>query len=319
MPTQEHQLLDRIRKLASSSRNSLLYKGIGDDCAVLSVPPGSQLLVTTDLCIEDVHFRRAWHPPSSVGHRCLTRGLSDIAAMGGTPFACFVSLALPVKLPTRWVDDFYKGLLTLARRHKVSLAGGDLSSAEKISADIIVLGHVPYGQALLRSTARPGDLIYVTGELGGSAAALSSLRRGRKLKPLRSHRHFFPVPRLAIGRWLRENKIATSMIDLSDGLSIDLLHICEESRVSARIRPSQLPISASATLDHALHGGEDYELLFTAPSRMKLNSRIAGARITLIGEITRRKNYKAAIQVLGDNGQLRPLAAMGWQHFRKQH
>src|SRR5262249_48849088 len=151
----ERRLIQRIRRLTGSSRSPAVLRGIGDDCALLRRAPGNQLLVTTDLCIENVHFRRAWHPPASVGHKCLTRGLSDIAARGGSPPVCFLSLGLPRPLPQSWIDAFLTGLRNLARRYRVQLAGGDIPSARQIVADIIVVGEVPAGRAVLRSRARP--------------------------------------------------------------------------------------------------------------------------------------------------------------------
>ena len=321
---QERNLIKTIRRLAGSSAAVGLIRGIGDDCAVLRPSSGSELLVTTDLCIENVHFRRAWHPPAAVGHRCVTRGLSDIAAMGGHPLACFLSLGLPddgpqsEDLPQSWVNGFLRGLLAQARRFKLPLAGGDISSAPKITADIVVIGQVPAGTAVLRSGARPGDRIYVTGSLGGSAATLTQLFAGKKIKPTRSNPHFYPMPRIAAGAWLRERSLATAMIDLSDGLSVDLAHICEESRVAAIVEESKIPIGKGASLELALHGGEDYELLFTAPRRAKIPTRIAGIAVTEIGEIRNRGDYSSAIQILGDNGKVRPLPQRGWQHFTKQ-
>ncbi|MGZ4858408.1 MAG: thiamine-phosphate kinase [Candidatus Angelobacter sp.] len=315
----ERSLIKHIRQMAASSSNKAVKIGIGDDCAILRLSPGFELLVTTDLCLEDVHFRRAWHPATVVGHHCLTRGLSDIAAMGGEPLACFLSLGLPEDLPQAWVNGFLRGLLALARRFKVQLAGGDVSSASKITADIIVTGQVPAGKALLRSGANPGDRIYVTGSLGGSAATLKQLYAGKKIKPTRSNAHFYPTPRLEVGAWLRKHRCASAMIDLSDGLSVDLAHICQESRVSAKITASRLPLGKGADLALALHGGEDYELLFTAPSRAKVPAQIAGIRITEIGEIRNRGDYWSAIQILEDNGRVRPLPQRGWEHFARQH
>ena len=168
MPLPEKALIRRIRVQVAKRRARFPGIGIGDDCAVLPIPRGHQTLVTTDFSLENIHFRRAWHPPESVGHRCLARGLSDIAAMGGMPQAVFLSLALPGSLPQGWVDGFLNGLLELAGDFKVELAGGDTAeSPGGILADIVVLGSVPKGKAVLRSGARPGDRIYVTGELGG--------------------------------------------------------------------------------------------------------------------------------------------------------
>jgi thiamine-monophosphate kinase len=321
-------LIARIQQLAGRNagrapvRRSLvrgrLVRGIGDDCAVLEVAAGHQLLVTTDLSIENVHFRRQWHPPASVGHRCLMRGLSDIAAMGGEPIACFLSLGLPARLPQKWVDGFLQGLAALARRFAVPLAGGDISATPVITADIIVAGQVPSGKALLRSGARPGDRIYVTGDLGGSAAVLGRLYSGKRVAPARSSRYFYPMPRLEAGRWLRRNRLATAMIDVSDGLSVDLAHICQESRVAARIVAGDIPAAKGANLELAFHGGDDYELLFTASPKARVPNKISGVPVTEIGVIQRRKDYRPAIQILDENGRARILAPHGWQHFAKK-
>ncbi len=290
MPLPERQLIQQIGRLARHTNRRSLVRGIGDDCAVLKPPADSELLITTDLCIEDVHFRPQWHPAASVGHRCLTRGLSDIAAMGGEPLACFLSLGLPQHLPQSWINQFLKGLLRLADEFKVPLAGGDIAAAERITADIVMVGSVASGQALLRSGARPGDRIYVTGELGGSAATLQRLYRGEKVRPTRALRHFHPVPRLKASQWLRQRRLATAAIDLSDGLSVDLDHICEESRVSAIIESEALPIAPGANLEHALHGGEDYELLFTSRAECSRSCLYRGST----GHINRRNPVKNA-------------------------
>ncbi len=314
----ERSLIRRIRQLAATSLNQAVKKGIGDDCAVLRLKPGFELLVTTDLCLENVHFRRAWHPAVAVGHRCLTRGLSDIAAMGGEPLACFLSLGFPEDLPQAWGNGFLRGLLTLARRHKVQLAGGDVSSAPQITADIVVTGQVPSGTAILRSGARPGDRIYVTGSLGASAATLKQLFAGKKLKPAISNPHFYPTPGLEVGSYLRKHDLATAMIDISDGVSVDLRHICDESGVAAVLMSNKVPIAKTADLELALHGGEDYELLFTVPRRFKVPAQIAGVTVTEIGEIRNRRDYSSAIQILGNNGSVRPLPQRGWEHFSRQ-
>jgi thiamine-monophosphate kinase len=313
----ERELIEGIRRLAQSSRNRAVVRGIGDDCAIMRLGAGSDLLITTDLCIEDVHFRPNWHPARCVGHRCLARGLSDIAAMGGEPLACFLSLGLPARLPQKWANEFLRGLETLARKFGVQLAGGDISSAPAITADIVVAGRVPAGKALLRSGARPGDRIFVSGELGGSAATLHRLFSGKRVPPSRSNRHFYPQPRLELGRLLRERGLATAMIDLSDGLSVDLGHICQESGVGAMIDAAKIPVAKGATLEHALHGGEDYELLFTVPAKKQLPPRFAGIRLTEIGLIKKAGYYASAIQILGENRRLQPLEPRGWQHFSK--
>jgi thiamine-monophosphate kinase len=232
--------------------------------------------------------------------------------MGGEPQAAFLSLALPRELPQAWVDEFLRGLLKLAGRFGVNLAGGDTAeSPAGVLADIMALGSVPKGKAILRSGARPGDRIYVSGELGGSAAALRRMMKNprRKLKPAGFPRHFFPEPRVQVGRFLREKELASAMIDISDGLSTDLTHICEESGVGAEIQAEAIP--READLDLALHGGEDYELLFTAPRSKKVPARIAGVPITCIGVITRARKI-----VLSENGVCRELRPKGWEHFK---
>jgi thiamine-monophosphate kinase len=296
-----------------------VIRGIGDDCAVLRIPRNHDTLVTTDFTLEEVHFRRPWHPPEIVGRRCLTRGLSDIAAMGGEPVALFLSLAIPKQLPQSWVDRFMRGFLDLAREFHVPLAGGDTAqSPAGVLADVIVLGSVPRGRAILRSTARAGDRIYVTGDLGGAAAALDALRKAPHKVAARDYtRHFYPVLRIAIGRFLREKKLASSMIDLSDGLSTDLAHICDESGVGARIDENLIPYASVGRLarkvspEAALHGGEDYELLFTAPKSARIPSRILGVRTTLIGQITRNRSI-----TLVKDGVRCKLEPRGWEHFR---
>jgi thiamine-monophosphate kinase len=317
----EKALIARLRRLAGNG--SRIVAGIGDDSAVLRIPRGHEALVTTDFSLEGIHFRRDWHPPESVGHRCLARGLSDIAAMGGEPIAVFLSLALPRKLPRAWVERFTLGLLNLARKFGVTLAGGDTAeSPDGILGDIVVLGSVPRGKAILRSGARPGDRLYVSGELGASAATLQrmmdapALRLNVKSFP----RHFFPQPRLELGRFLRERGLATSMIDISDGLSTDLAHICEESGVGAEIRATALPLvaigkpSLKVGLNFALHGGDDYELLFTAAPGKRVPASLAGVPVTQIGSITRGRR----VILEQANGLRRELKPGGWEHFKNR-
>jgi len=294
---------------------------MGDDCAVLRPLAGRDSLVTTDFTLEGIHFRRDWHPPESVGHRCLARGLSDIAAMGGEPVAVFLSLALPRDLRQAWVDRFARSLISLADMHGAPVAGGDTAeSPDGILADIIVVGSVPKGKAILRSGAKAGDRIYVSGELGGSAAAVVRMRSGGgKVKPRDYVRHFYPEPRIDLGRVLREKNLASAMIDTSDGLSTDLAHICEESGVGAEIDSSLIPRAhvgkpaREVDLDLASHGGEDYELLFTASQEKRIPRHIAGVDITQIGRITRTRG----IFVRNSKGVGYEMHPRGWEHFRK--
>jgi thiamine-monophosphate kinase len=329
VPLPEKALIAQIRRMANSgkrarsAKNSTqnLITGIGDDCAVLRITPGCELLVTTDFSLEGIHFRRDWHPAESVGHRCLARGLSDIAAMGGDPVAAFLSLALPRDVPQAWVRSFIRGWMTLAKKYDVPLAGGDTAqSPNKILADIIVIGAAPKGKAVLRSGARAGDRIFVSGELGGSAATIAKMQANpkQKLNPRDYPRHFYPEPRIKLGRILREKNLVSAMIDLSDGLSTDLAHICEENGVGAKIASALIPRARvgkparEVAHDLALHGGEDYELLFTVPQGKWVPARIAGMTLTEIGAITRTQK----ILLQDENGVTRRLPAKGWEHFR---
>ncbi|MGA2962156.1 MAG: thiamine-phosphate kinase [Candidatus Korobacteraceae bacterium] len=327
MPLSERKLIERIAQASRARDGSkLIATGIGDDCAVLRVPEGHEMLVTTDFSLEGVHFRREWHPADAVGHRCLTRGLSDIASMGGEPLAAFLSLALPEELPQRWADQFVKGMLALARRFGVTLAGGDIAqSPAGVLADITVVGSVPAGQAILRSGARPGDSIYVTGELGAPVALLEQMIANpeRKFRAAAFPAHFYPEPRIAVARQLRTKKVATAMIDISDGLSTDLSHICESSGVGATIIERALPIASLGRHEverrHALHGGDEYQLLFTAAPARRLAKEIAGVPITRIGYI----NEGSEILIEHENGYTTELNPGGWEHFstarRRKH
>jgi thiamine-monophosphate kinase len=312
------------RLAAGGPRGGILTLGIGDDCAVMRPRRGEELVVTTDLSLENVHFRRDWHPPRSVGHRCLARGLSDLAAMGARPEAAFLSLALPSELTGSWLQGFLDGFMALAERHRVPLAGGDTAKSPPgahkrgglVVADIVLLGSVPRGKSLLRSGARPGDVIYVTGSLGGSAAELVDLeRRPARRAATTGHPHLYPEPRLAAGRKLMQRGLATAAIDLSDGLSTDLAHLCEESRVSAEIDAEALPVDARATLEQALHGGEDYELLFTARPKIVVPRQLGGVLVHAIGRITKQAR-KPRVEIARD-GKRTVLVAAGWEHFRR--
>lgn len=329
--TGELEFLRLVRRRAAACSHPGLHLGIGDDCALLRPHAGEEIAVTTDLSIDGRHFRLDWHTPESIGHRTLARGLSDLAAMGARPLAAFLSLGLPPKLMSAgrgratarsWPDRFYDGLLALAAAHNTPLAGGDLAESPVALADIVLVGAVPRGRALLRSGARAGDNIYVTGSLGGAAAGLQALsqltpRARARLKfgdkrtaPFAAH--LFPQPRLAQGLWLQRRRAATSAIDISDGLSTDLMHMCEESGLAAEIDAAALPIAPGATLAQALHGGEDYELLFT--SAAPLPRRIAGVPVTRIGRMLRRRAGKPQMALLSENGP-QPLEPEGWQHF----
>jgi thiamine-monophosphate kinase len=295
--------IERIRRRAVLPPKSGVYLGIGDDCAIFRARgAGEDLLFTTDMLIEDVHFRRATHSAGDVGWKALARGLSDIAAMGGQPRFCLLSLALPPWADGRWIDAFYRGFLRLAAREGAPLAGGDLARADKAMCDIVVCGAAPRNTALRRDSARAGDAIYVSGALGGSALGLAT-GRGRAWR-----RHLRPQPRLALGQYLRAQLGATSAMDLSDGLSLDLRRLSLASRLSAEIAPP--PVYPGATLRQALHGGEDYELLFTLPPRKRAPADFEGLPITRIGVM--RAGRPGEVKIDGE-----PLPPLGYDHFRR--
>ncbi len=301
--TNELRLVNVIRRRASAAAADVrgLALGIGDDCAIFRPRAGEELLFTTDMLIEGTHFRRETHSAADAGWKALARGLSDIAAMGGEPRFCLVSLALAPWCGAPWVDGFFRGLLQLAGRSGTNLAGGDLSHAANVACDITVCGSAPRGRALRRSTARPGDAIYVSGLHGGSALGLES-RRGRART-----RHLRPEPRLALGRFLRATLHATAAMDLSDGISLDLHRLCLASGLSAEIEaPPRFP---GATLEQALHGGEDYELLFTARPAARVPAGFEGIPLTRIG--TMRKGRAGSVTLNG-----KPLPPLGYDHFR---
>jgi thiamine-monophosphate kinase len=307
----ETKLIESIGRRVRLPLTGGLVLGIGDDCAIFR-PRGSaeDLLFTTDMLIEGVHFLRETHTAADIGWKSLARGLSDIAAMGGEPRFCLLSLAVAPWADARWLDGFYRGLLGLARSAGATLMGGDLArSSDKVMADIVVCGAVPRGKALRRDGARAGDGIYVSGRLGGSALWLAS-GHGKAGREKAWQRHARPEPRLALGRFLREHLRATAAMDLSDGLSIDLHRMCLASGLKAEIEePPRYP---RATLEQALHGGEDYELLFTAAPRVAVPADFEGLPLTRIG--TMRKGRKGAVQLGGA-----PLKPLGYDHFREHH
>lgn len=307
-----------IKNLGESFNLSL----IGDDCAVLPKDPENDLLVTTDTLVEDVDFQLEWTIPKLLGHKALAMSLSDIAAMGGKPTFSMLSIGVPEKIwKTDFMDKFYEGYMSLAKKFGVKLAGGDISKTpDRLVIDSIILGTVKKDKAILRSTAKDGDLIYVTGYLGGAGAALRLLKDGNRLgtefddlllKQLR------PSPRVNAGMVMADVEVATAMIDLSDGLAGDLRHICEASNVGAKIHAERLPIyksvisvssSFSESLELALFGGEDYELLFTANKKKSVETLIHAFPV---GEITKNTGN---IELLINN-KLEILSSQGFTHF----
>lgn len=330
-PLGELELIQQIHR-AFPGRSKSLALGIGDDCAILRPPRDHEILVTTDFSLENRHFRRNLHPAASVGHRCLARGLSDLASMGATPIAAFLSLALPTPIlrtqrGRRWIEGFFSGLRALALEHNTPLAGGDTSEspADLILADIVLIGSTPAGRSLRRSGAHPGDILYVTGTLGGAHAELSALlssNRPSRATVSPDHPHLYPQPRLAVGASLLRRHLATAAIDISDGLSTDLTHLCESSHLRAELDVTAIPLHPltgkllpEQALHAALHGGEDYELLFTASPTTRIPGSIAGVPITRIGTLHPTRKGKPRITLTPATRPPAELKAAGWQHF----
>jgi thiamine-monophosphate kinase len=345
----EFDFIKKIRGLAEDREaSSGLVRGIGDDAAVLKSFAGSDVVVSTDLLVEDVDFRRETTPPNLLGHKALAVSLSDIAAMGARPRWALLSIGVPSDVwDSKFLDSFYDAFFQLAARYGVALIGGDVSrTPEKIVIDSIAIGECLPEREVFRSGAQPGDQIFVTGFLGDAAAGLRLIERGARLHgptttetlpstigeqenelhPL-DHlllRQLRPEPRVGWGLLIGEQQLATAMIDISDGLSSDLHHLCTESKVGALIDASRIPIDPLVTelsgrraldpLMLALHGGEDFELLFTVgPENVgKLPTRVDGVSLTRIGEI------RAASEGLriSEGSRTWNLEPGGWQHFK---
>ena len=340
----EFDFIHRIRELAQEQGVSPgLVRGIGDDAAVFKSFLGNDVVVTTDLLVEDVDFRRDTTRPDLLGHKALAVSLSDIAAMGARPRWALMSIGVPDAIwSSEFLDSFYSGFFELATRYGVTLIGGDVSrTPDKIIIDSILIGETPRAGAVFRSGAEPGDQIFVTGSLGTAAAGLRLLERGARLQPppqtpqLDSEpderhrldnlllRQLRPEPRVGWGLLLGEQQLATAMIDISDGLSSDLNHLCTESKVGALIDAAAIPsdplvteLTGRRALDPlllALHGGEDFELLFTAkPENVsKLPKRVDGVSLTGIGEI---KEASHGVHI-SEGSRSWNLEPGGWEHF----
>lgn len=332
--TEAHDSSDALHPFPARSSLSI---GIGDDAAVIKQLSGRDTVITTDLLVEEIDFRRETISPRLLGHKALAVSLSDIAAMGARPRWSLVSLGVPQGVwQTGFVDQFYDGFFALAERYEVKLVGGDLSrTPERVVVDSVLLGETRRGRAILRSGARPGDHIFVTGTLGGSAAGLRLLEHGARLNERAGGsrleafsqklllRHLRPKPRVGWGVVLGEERLASAMIDLSDGLSSDLAHLCEESRVGAFIEAGRLPLNPilrqggeRLSLDPlalALDGGEDFELLFTVSPRnlRRLPRRVDGVPATYIGDV---RPETEGLQLLED-GHVTRLKPAGFTHF----
>jgi len=312
----------QIERTFGPAKEKTLTVALGDDAALWAPAPGRETILTCDWFLEDSHFLRDKHSPDAVGWKCLVRAVSDIAAMGGKPRCFLLSLALPSTLTGKWLTTFLRGLRRASRKLGCELAGGDITRQEKVIISITVIGEVRRHGAVLRSGASPGDLVMVSGTLGEADLGLRELRRKRGIAMATDivlRKHLYPEPRLALGQWLAKNRLATAMMDISDGLSMDLPRLCAASRVGARIHANSLPVSPLTTAadaqELALHGGDDYELLFTVARRnaRRLPRSFEGLRLSHIGEITRER--KILLRTKG--GKAVPLRPGGWDPFRR--
>lgn len=327
----EIRLIERIHRLARqvlppSEKVSISF---GDDAAALTPSSGHLLLISTDALVEGIHFDLDYFRPGDLGWKALAVNLSDIAAMGGKPLGFTTSLAFPEETSPSFVTRVYGGMLKLAKLSGAVLLGGDLcASPGTLFLDLTILGEVKSGQARTRRNARPGDSLFVTGELGASAIGLELLRRvprRARYYPHLAGRHLRPIPRNRVGCWLAASGCASALIDLSDGLSTDLHHLCRASRVGAVVEADRIPLPRISPkvgswveqplLDYGLNGGEDYELLFTVPPerRDRVPSRLDGLGIHEIGCITDEPGECW----LREQGSLTPLSPRGFDHFRR--
>jgi thiamine-monophosphate kinase len=333
----EFRLIEQLRRTFGRTGSAVL-RGIGDDAAVIVPPAGRHLVLTTDLLVEGVHFDPRTASLEEIGYKAAAANLSDIAAMGARAESALVSVALPASWTAAHVLRLYRGIMKACRPHRVALIGGDTSSSpDRLFLSLTVTGSVPSGDALLRSGARAGDLLYVTGTLGDSLAGLMLLSPSRHRSAARTlsssdrkfliERHRRPAARLRLGQTLSAHHLASAAIDLSDGLSGDLHHLCEQSRVGAEVHAGALPLSpslrayarASRTdpVRLALRGGEDYELLFAVPPAkqraLHRAARRAGDRLTRIGMI---KPKAFGMRIRETSGRLRRLTVTSYVHFR---
>lgn len=330
------RLLREIPSCIGTHAHSAVLVGVGDDAAVVLPRAGREWVLSTDAFIEGRHFLPRLHAPQHVGFKALARATSDLAAMGATPRYFLLTLALPAGKAGEWLHLFARGMGQAARMFHMRLIGGDVSRDDHVVAAVTVLGEAPRKGVLTRSGARPGDALYVTGRLGAAQAGLEALSRegarapGTHSRSYAPHRHLLPTPRVAIGRMLANGGIASAAMDISDGLSTDLTRLCAASGVGAVIREESLPVWAAVLprrrgarpvqdpagdLNRALHGGEDYELLFTVPHRLvsRAPAEFGGVPIARIGEMTRSRKI-----LLETGGRTRVLRPLGWDHFAQR-
>jgi thiamine-monophosphate kinase len=316
----EDAIVEKIARRLDFAKSKSLALGLGDDAALWKPRRGYEAVLTCDWFLEGSHFLRDKHPPDAVGWKSLARAISDIAAMGGVPRCFLLSLALPGELTGKWLGGMLGGLRRASKTFRCEAAGGDTTRQNKVLISITIVGEVPVGRATTRSGAKPDDLVYVSGTLGEAELGLQQLRKQHGIAQPSNNalrKHLYPEPRLALGQWLAENRLATAVMDLSDGLSTDLPRLCAASKVGARIKTDSLPVSPLAPTAEArnlaLHGGDDYELLFTVNARNaeRLPKVFRGLPLTCIGTITKDKRIS-----LRDEEGIMPLRSGGWDPFR---
>jgi thiamine-monophosphate kinase len=305
----EGGLIRRIRERFGAKADELPV-GIGDDAAVLDLPADNSLVFCSDLVAENTHFLRHLHPADSIAYKAIAANVSDVAAMGGVAMHFLISIAAPPDLEWSWFESFLDGVARACRDFGISLVGGDSSSSDRIFIDVSMIGRVPTGKAVRRAGAKPGDTVYVTGRLGSSALGLETLKVRTTINDPAVQRHLYPEPRLKVGPALVNR--AHAMIDISDGLSSDLTHILEESKVSARIYKDRVPRWPGTEDRHVLNGGEEYELIIVGPP--DLPQTIEGVPLTSIGEIIAGGDGSQIHLIDGTQESI--LNPKGWQHFQ---
>ncbi len=317
----EDEIVARIGHGFPAFRGTGLRLGAGDDAALWRPSRGQETILTSDWFLEGSHFLREKHPADSVGWKCLARAASDIAAMGGTPRCFLLNLAIPAGCAGGWLDGFLAGLRRAARFLGCSMAGGDTTRREQISICVTVVGEVAAGRAVTRWGARAGDLLFVSGRLGEAELGWRQLRKRKGRVAARNaalRKHLYPRPRIALARWLGENRLASAMMDISDGLSTDLARMCESSGVGAVVEERAIPVvhgvSGSEAGRLGLHGGDDYELLFAVPpGRVReLTKSFWGVGISWVGAIAKGRK----VLVVRRDGRTEALTRGGWDPFR---
>lgn len=327
----EFTLIDRLTKNLPAYTENVIV-GIGDDCAVLDWNKDLYQLATCDVQVSGVHFLPEIATPQQIGEKAIAVNISDIAAMGGTPNSCLVSLLLPKDIKTEYVDKLYQAIISSCKKYNIQIIGGNISSAKQLAIDIFLLGQVKHDELLLRSGAKPGDKILVTGTLGDAAAGLALLQNqhvqiSEAAKESLINRQLSPVPRIKESVIIAKSKKATAMIDISDGLAGDVQHLCDRSAVGIVLWEDAIPIKKETIsvaqqlqkdpVAFALEGGEDYELLFTAPAK-EVDEIIAtvkektGTQITVIGEVVSKKE---GLTIRSKNGENKSLKINSWDHF----